>query len=53
MTHTIAIRTEEEQVRKMWRSGDPTPLGFVAQEFMPKRPDALASLRQGVQIWDV
>ncbi|HWQ91916.1 MAG TPA: TIM barrel protein, partial [Clostridia bacterium] len=27
--------------------------GFVAQEFMPKRPDALASLRQGVQICDV
>lgn len=27
--------------------------GFVAQEFVPKRPDALASLRQGVQICDV
>lgn len=27
--------------------------GFVAQEFIPKRPDALASLRQGVQICDV
>ena len=26
--------------------------GFVAQEFVPKRPDALASLRQGVQICD-
>src|ERR1043165_4943075 len=24
--------------------------GFVAQEFIPKRPDAIASLRQGVQI---
>ncbi|HVZ63363.1 MAG TPA: TIM barrel protein [Lacunisphaera sp.] len=24
--------------------------GYVAQEFVPKRPDALASLRQGVQI---
>lgn len=27
--------------------------GFVAQEFVPKRPDALASLRQGVQICDI
>jgi hydroxypyruvate isomerase len=27
--------------------------GYVAQEFIPKRPDALASLRQGVQICDV
>ena len=27
--------------------------GFVAQEFVPKRPDALASLLQGVQICDV
>ncbi|MCC6232928.1 MAG: TIM barrel protein [Verrucomicrobiales bacterium] len=27
--------------------------GFVAQEFIPKRPDALASLRQGVHICDV
>jgi hydroxypyruvate isomerase len=27
--------------------------GFVAQEFIPKRQDALASLRQGVQICDV
>jgi len=27
--------------------------GFVAQEFVPKRPDALASLRQGMQICDV
>jgi len=27
--------------------------GFVAQEFVPKRPDALASLKQGVQICDV
>jgi hydroxypyruvate isomerase len=27
--------------------------GFVAQEFVPKRPDALASLRQGVLICDV
>ena len=27
--------------------------GFVAQEFIPKRPDALASLRQGVNICDV
>ncbi len=27
--------------------------GFVAQEFIPKRPDALASLRQGIQICDV
>jgi hydroxypyruvate isomerase len=27
--------------------------GFVAQEFVPTRPDALASLRQGVQICDV
>jgi hydroxypyruvate isomerase len=27
--------------------------GFVAQEFVPKRPDALASLRQGVQICTV
>jgi hydroxypyruvate isomerase len=27
--------------------------GFVAQEFIPKRPDALASLRQCVQICDV
>jgi hydroxypyruvate isomerase len=27
--------------------------GFVAQEFVPKRPDQLASLKQGVQICDV
>jgi hydroxypyruvate isomerase len=27
--------------------------GHVAQEFIPKRPDALASLRQGVMICDV
>lgn len=27
--------------------------GFVAQEFIPKRPDALASLKQAVQICDV
>ena len=27
--------------------------GFVAQEFTPKRPDKIASLRQGVQICDV
>jgi hydroxypyruvate isomerase len=27
--------------------------GFVAQEFIPKRPDPIASLRQGVQICDV
>jgi hydroxypyruvate isomerase len=27
--------------------------GHVAQEFIPKRPDVLASLRQGVQICDV
>jgi hydroxypyruvate isomerase len=27
--------------------------GFVAQEFVPKRPDALASLKQGVEICDV
>jgi hydroxypyruvate isomerase len=27
--------------------------GHVAQEFIPKRPDALASLRQGVHICDV
>jgi hydroxypyruvate isomerase len=27
--------------------------GFVAQEFVPKRTDALASLRQGVRICDV
>ena len=27
--------------------------GFVAQEFIPKRVDAIASLRQGVQICDV
>ncbi len=27
--------------------------GFVAQEFIPKRPDAVASLKQGVQICDV
>lgn len=27
--------------------------GFVAQEFIPKRTDALASLRQGVRICDV
>lgn len=27
--------------------------GFVAQEFVPKRPDAIASLNQGVQICDV
>ena len=27
--------------------------GFVAQEFVPKRSDAIASLRQGVQICDV
>ena len=27
--------------------------GFTAQEFIPKRPDALASLKQGVRICDV
>ena len=27
--------------------------GYVAQEFVPKRPDVIASLRQGVQICDV
>ena len=27
--------------------------GYVAQEFIPKRPDAIASLKQGVQICDV
>jgi hydroxypyruvate isomerase len=27
--------------------------GFVAQEFIPKRPDPLASLKQGVEICDV
>lgn len=27
--------------------------GFVAQEFIPKRPDVLASLKQGVEICDV
>lgn len=27
--------------------------GFVAQEFIPKRPDALGSLRQAIQICDV
>lgn len=27
--------------------------GFIAQEFIPKRPDPLASLKQGVQICDV
>ena len=27
--------------------------GFVAQEFVPRRPDVLASLKQGVQICDV
>jgi len=27
--------------------------GYVAQEFMPKRPDALASLRQAIRICDV
>jgi len=27
--------------------------GFVAQEFVPKRPDVIASLKQGVQICDV
>ena len=27
--------------------------GFIAQEFIPKRPDVLASLRQGVSICDV
>jgi hydroxypyruvate isomerase len=27
--------------------------GHVAQEFVPKRPDAIASLKQGVQICDV
>jgi hydroxypyruvate isomerase len=27
--------------------------GFVAQEFIPKREDKIASLKQGVQICDV
>ncbi|HVV02432.1 MAG TPA: hydroxypyruvate isomerase, partial [Verrucomicrobiae bacterium] len=27
--------------------------GYVAQEFVPKRPDALASLRECVHICDV
>jgi hydroxypyruvate isomerase len=27
--------------------------GFVAQEFVPKRADKLASLKQGVEICDI
>ncbi len=27
--------------------------GFVGQEFVPKRPDAIASLKQGVTICDI
>jgi hydroxypyruvate isomerase len=27
--------------------------GYVAQEFVPKRTDVIASLKQGVQICDV
>jgi hydroxypyruvate isomerase len=27
--------------------------GFVGQEFVPKRPDALASLKQAIEICDV
>jgi len=27
--------------------------GFVAQEFIPKRPDPIASLKQAVEICDV
>jgi hydroxypyruvate isomerase len=27
--------------------------GFVGQEFIPKRPDKLASLKQGVEICSV
>ena len=27
--------------------------GYVAQEFVPARPDVIASLRQGVRICDV
>ena len=27
--------------------------GYVAQEFIPTRPDKMASLKQGVQICDV
>jgi len=27
--------------------------GYVAQEFVPKKPDALASLKQGIMICDV
>jgi hydroxypyruvate isomerase len=27
--------------------------GYVAQEFVPKRPDKIASLRQGVGLCDV
>jgi hydroxypyruvate isomerase len=27
--------------------------GFTAQEFIPKRPDKLASLAQGIKICDV
>jgi hydroxypyruvate isomerase len=27
--------------------------GFCAQEFIPKRADAIASLKQGVEICDV
>jgi hydroxypyruvate isomerase len=27
--------------------------GFVAQEFVPKRSDKLASLKQGVEICDI
>jgi hydroxypyruvate isomerase len=27
--------------------------GFLAQEFIPKRPDPIASLKQGVEICDV
>jgi len=46
--------TQELNYARIMRAvADSAFKGFVAQEFIPKRPDALASLKQGVQICDV
>jgi hydroxypyruvate isomerase len=51
--HEIDETQELHYPRVMQAILDTGYKGYVAQEFVPKRPDALASLRQGVQICDV
>jgi hydroxypyruvate isomerase len=51
--HEIDETQELHYPRVMQAILDTGFTGFVAQEFVPKRPDALNSLRQGVLICDV